>query len=124
MLHVLRNPEGQITAILREAGPGSEALPPDHPELLAFLRQDAASPGAEQTFATLDAELVRVIEDVVDVLVQRNLLRITDLPAEAQQKLFARKNFRERMQSHSLNLFGNEALGGEGGVIATDFGQS
>ncbi|TYC51584.1 hypothetical protein ETQ85_24190 [Zoogloea oleivorans] len=56
-------------------------------------------------FTRLDAELIRVIEDVVDVLIDRGLLRLTDLPAEAQRKLMTRKGARARLR-HGLDLLG------------------
>ncbi|HOX68135.1 MAG TPA: hypothetical protein PKV56_09745 [Burkholderiaceae bacterium] len=56
-------------------------------------------------FSRLDADFVRVIEDVIDTLIVKNVLNITDLPAEAQAKLFARKSFRERSTRNSLHLF-------------------
>jgi hypothetical protein len=58
-------------------------------------------------FARLDADFVRVIEDVIDTLIERHVINITDLPAEAQAKLFARKSFRERAGRNALDLFGN-----------------
>lgn len=119
MPYVLRNSEGLIVTLAREAQPGAELLPADHPEILAFLGQGEQ----KHKFASMDADLVRVLEDLVDALVSRNLLRITDLPAEAQQKLFERKHFRERMQQHSLNLFGDEPLPTSSEVISTDFGK-
>ncbi len=51
---------------------------------------------------------MRVIEDLVDVLVAKHILNITDLPAEAQAKLFARKGFRDRISANSLQLFGSD----------------
>ncbi len=57
-------------------------------------------------FARLDADFVRVIEDVIDALIARHVINITDLPAEAQAKLFARKSFRERVGRNALDLFG------------------
>ncbi|MBP6224625.1 MAG: hypothetical protein KA439_06150 [Rhizobacter sp.] len=56
-------------------------------------------------FSRLDADFVRVIEDVIDTLIVKNVLNITDLPAEAQAKLFDRKSFRERSTRNSLHLF-------------------
>jgi len=61
-----------------------------------------------EEFSRLDSDFVRVIEDVIDTLIVKNLLNVTDLPAEAQAKLFARKSFRERLGKNALNLFGNE----------------
>lgn len=114
MPYVLRTPDGQIDSLHRDARAGAQWLPPDHPELLRFL--GASAPGApasegdapdeaEAGFASLDAGLIRVVEDLVDVLVARNVINITDLPPEAQHKLFARKNFRERFQRNALQLF-------------------
>ena len=56
-------------------------------------------------FTRLDADLIRVIEDVVDVLIDRGLLRLTDLPPEAQRKLMNRKGARARLRN-GLNLLG------------------
>ena len=118
MPYVLRTPDGQIDSLHRDAHAGAQWLPPDHPELQRFLAaappaSAAAGPAeegdapdeAEAGFASLDAGLIRVVEDLVDVLVARNVINITDLPAEAQHKLFARKNFRERFQRNALRLF-------------------
>jgi hypothetical protein len=117
MPYVLRTPDGQIDSLHRDARTGAQWLPPDHPELRRFLAsaapavEAAAHPGAdpdpesEAGFASLDAGLIRVVEDLVDVLVARNVINITDLPSEAQHKLFARKNFRERFQRNALQLF-------------------
>jgi len=62
----------------------------------------------DEGFARLDADFVRVLEDVIDTLIARNVLNITDLPDQAQAKLFARKSFRERAGCNALKLFGDE----------------
>jgi hypothetical protein len=56
-------------------------------------------------FSRLDADFVRVLEDVIDTLIARNVINITDLPEQAQAKLFARKSFRERSGRNALRLF-------------------
>jgi hypothetical protein len=120
MPYVKRNTEGLIESVHREAMPGAEPLPPDHPELLAFLSSDAEH---QYRFASMDAGLVRVLEDLVDVLIERNIIRITDLPVEAQQKLFERKHFRDRVKRNALQLFApiTPRMAGDE-VIPTDFG--
>ncbi|MFT3953744.1 MAG: hypothetical protein QM722_04895 [Piscinibacter sp.] len=47
-------------------------------------------------YARLDADVVRVLEDLIEVLLAHGLLRITDLPQPAQAKFFARREHRER----------------------------
>lgn len=112
MPYALRQPDGTIHSLHREPESGAEFLASEHPDVLGFL--DASAPAE---FTRLDADLIRVIEDVVDVLVGRQIIRITDLPLEAQNKLFARKNFRERRASQALHLYGPE----ENGLVDTDF---
>ncbi|MCK6425528.1 MAG: hypothetical protein L6Q75_10610 [Burkholderiaceae bacterium] len=102
MPYVLRTPEGQIHSIHREPQPQAQWLPAEHPELQQWLGEEDAD---QAGFASLDAGLIRVLEDLVDVLVARNVINITDLPTEAQHKLFARKNFRERFQRNALQLY-------------------
>lgn len=100
MLFVLRNASGNIISLHREPVTGGEPLPGDHPEVLAFLHMDGSAAG----FGSLDANLVRVLEDLIDVLINRNVIRITDLPPEAQHKLLERKRFREHVRENSLQL--------------------
>jgi len=63
-----------------------------------------AGADADGDFARLDADFVRVLEDVIDTLIARNVINITDLPDQAQAKLFARKNFREHASKSALQL--------------------
>ena len=100
MPYVQRAADGTLLSLHRDAVPGAEQLPSDHPEVLAFLGTEE-----QHRFASLDANLVRVLEDLVDVLITRNVICITDLPSEAQQKLFERKHFRERVGRNALQLF-------------------
>jgi hypothetical protein len=67
----------------------------------------------DDSFARLDADFVRVIEDVIDTLIARHVINITDLPEQAQAKLFARKSFRERAGRNALDLFGDSAWAGD-----------
>jgi hypothetical protein len=105
MPYVTRDRQGLIDTVYRDPVAGAEALPADHPEVLAFLGHDEEH---QHRFASMDAGLVRVLEDLVDVLVARNIIRITDLPGEAQQKLFDRKGFRDRFRRNALDWFGEQ----------------
>ena len=104
MPYVRRDASGRIDSLHRQPGEGqAEFLADDHAEVLGFLGRDAQA--GSDGFVRLDADFVRVIEDVIDTLIVKNVLNITDLPAEAQAKLFARKSFRERISKNSLRLF-------------------
>lgn len=102
MPYIRRSPEGAITALLANATPDAgEYLPATHPEVCDFL-----GVATSHNFSGLDAEFIRVMEDLIDVLTDKNLLRLTDLPVEAQRKLLARKDMRKRMKG-ALDLLGD-----------------
>jgi hypothetical protein len=52
--------------------------------------------------AESDQALIRVVEDLVDTLIGKDLLRFTDLPEAAQAKLLERRNLRRSV--NALNL--------------------
>lgn len=109
MPFVVRNLHGVIVSLHREPTPDTqEFLADDHPDVDAFVgRRPVVSEGA---FQELDADFVRVLEDLIDLLIARNVIRITDLPPEAQRKLFSRKSFRDNRGRNSLSLFDPAAL--------------
>lgn len=101
MLYVLRDARGQISSVHREPPPDAESIDGAAPELHEFW--------VATGFPALDAGFIRVLEDLVDVLLARQLITITDLPPKAQHKLFERKHFREQFQRQALRLFDDEA---------------
>ena len=103
MPYVRRNADGQIDSLHR-ARHRSRRVPARRPPRGPGLRR-ATTPVAREDFSRLDADFVRVLEDVIDTLIVKNILNITDLPEQAQAKLFARKSFRERVSKSSLRLF-------------------
>ena len=108
MPFIRRNAQGTVDSLHRRDEGGAEFLPDDHPDVRAFL---GATPPAGDAFASLDADFIRVIEDVIDALISKNVINITDLPPEAQTKLFGRKGYRERAGKDALKLFGDDEDG-------------
>ena len=107
MPFVRRNEQGRVDSLHRDDDAGVlEFLPDDHPDVRAFM----GAPVEPEAFGRLDADFVRVLEDVIDTLIIKNVINITDLPEQAQAKLFARKTFRERVTRHSLRLFGDSGF--------------
>jgi len=105
MPFIRRTAQGAIDSLHRRDEGGAEFLPDDHPDVRAFL---GAEPAGHGGFASLDADFIRVIEDVIDTLISKNVINITDLPLEAQTKLFGRKGYRERATKDALKLFGDD----------------
>ena len=48
----------------------------------------------QQKLSASDADLVRVLEDLIDVLISNGTIRLTDLPPKALEKLMSRKQAR------------------------------
>lgn len=96
MPYVQRDAHHRIVRLCREAEPDAqEFLPSADAEVQGFLGQTVSDPQAD--FRSLDADFVRVLEDVVDVLISRHIIAITDLPLEARAKLMSRKSYRESL---------------------------
>lgn len=103
-MFVKRNTEGYI--VLASANPCAdcdEYLAPGDPELLAFVHDGALDTAAQQRLMReSDLDFVRVVEDVIGVLIDKSLIRFTDLPQEAQHKLSERHFMRDRYSSVGL----------------------
>lgn len=100
-MYIKRNVDGELIAISREASAGfAETLDDDAPELLAFLQRakSAQQIALEQT----DQTMARVLEDVVNLLVEQGVIRFTDLPDAAQHKLLNRRELRGKRQGIEL----------------------
>ena len=113
MPYVRRDADGRISSLHLASEPGTEFVEGADTAVQAFGESAGVHNAADARldFSRLDAEFVRVLEDVIDALIVRNLINITDLPEQAQAKLFARKTFRERVSTNSLQL-----------LAPTDFG--
>ncbi|MDO6385679.1 hypothetical protein [Uliginosibacterium sp. 31-12] len=106
MPYIRRSATGEIVALLHEASPDAQEFQSaTTPEVCAFLGLPMIN-----NFADLDADFIRVMEDLIDVMLDKGLLRLTDLPAEAQRKLLARKDMRRRMQGALDLLGGNDVI--------------
>jgi hypothetical protein len=73
------------------------------------LGKENADPTVVRALSESDLTMIRVVEDVVDLLIEQSLLRFTDLPVQAQEKLLQRRSLRESI--NSLGLMGNEDSG-------------
>lgn len=107
MPYVKRDPQGRITALNLDPGDGFVAVPSGSPELLDFMRKMGMENSSLQQS---DMRLVRVLEDLIDLLIDRDVIRFTDLPLPAQEKLMERRSMRQSLGA--LDLLGgtNETI--------------
>lgn len=107
MPFVKRDEQGRITTVNLEPGEGLAELSPNAPELLAFMQKM----GMEQsTLQQSDMRLVRVLEDLIDLLIDRDVIRFTDLPLPAQEKLMERRSIRQSLGALNLLDGANETI--------------
>ncbi len=107
MPYVKRDQEGRITSVSLESIGGLEELPANAPEFLEFINRM----GLEQsTLQQSDMRLVRVLEDLIDLLISRDLIRFTDLPLPAQEKLMERRSMRQSLGALDLLGGANETI--------------
>ena len=105
MPFVQRNAHGEIETLVKEPTLATqEFLAPNHPEVITFLC--AGAPEGDNQFTPLaDLEMIRVIEDLVDILISKNVIVLTDLPAAVQQKLLRQQSRRARLfQGVSIDM--------------------
>jgi len=105
MPFVKRDESGTVIAVSQQYGPGfEEELQRNHPEIDAFLKGVTTE---SQILEATDQDLIRVLEDVVDLLIDKGLILFTELPVDAQHKIIKRQQLRSRI-GNSLNLIGED----------------
>jgi hypothetical protein len=117
MPFVKRDAAGRVTSLHREQDSQDlQYLPLDHPDVVGFLEPigERRSQGRGELLKS-DLEMIRVFEDLTDILMGKNVVVLTDFPPAAQDKLMRRKRLRSSMTTIT------EALGGtvedDGGLL-------
>jgi len=100
MLYVERAKDGSIIALHNTStSVAQERKQLLDEEVLEFLNTTDAR---EQLIAMSDFGTVRIIEDLINILIQKNTINFTDLPEHAQQKIREREHLREKLVSQDL----------------------
>ncbi len=111
---------GEIVGVFHQAiQEALEEVDSRDPELSNFLYDVLLDYGVRRDWVASDLSLVRVLEDLVDTLIENGTFMFTDLPDAAQEKLRGRRGLRKEF-AYVETLFG----GGEDGMddSSVDFG--
>lgn len=73
-----------------------EELPVNDKAIIDFLKSADYSEYTNHLLHQSDSDFIRVLEDLIDVLLDKHILLLTDLPVAAQQKLLKRKKIRKK----------------------------
>jgi len=108
MPYVNRNEQGRVVQLLDAPSSGaSEWLELSHPEVIELLQRPVNETELKKSLVSSDGEMVRVVEDLIDLLMERQVFVFTELPDAVQAKLNARKKLRHDVNAIS-NLIGEE----------------
>ena len=108
MPYVKRNQQGKVVQLMDEPiDEGSEWLELNDLDVVEFLRLPANEAELKNSLAISDSEMVRVVEDLIDILMEKQVFVFTELPEAVQAKLNARKKLRHDVNALS-NLIGDD----------------
>jgi len=103
MIYIERNEDNQINNIYFAPAPGLEEISLHDPKLKDFIE---TAPNSEEIIQKvlhqLDLDMVRVIEDVIDILIDKNIMLFTDLPEAVQNKILFKKRIRNLSNNNSI----------------------
>lgn len=100
MLFAKRNNDGTIISISNTPSEVNEEAISES-ELANFLSASSGPESFDRLLALLDAGTIRVLEDLINLLVKKNIIMFTELPIEAQEKLGERLLIREQLQNNN-----------------------
>jgi hypothetical protein len=100
MAFITRNATGEITAIYESKQSGeNEYLAIDNPELINFISQSTSNNDIKTALSSSDVDIARVLEDLINTLIDKKVILFTDLPIAAQEKLVSREQIRGHLNS-------------------------
>jgi hypothetical protein len=102
MPYILRDDKGKIAKASARSLHGGELVPHSHPDVVEFLKTHGQDPSqVENALSELrrtDGEMARAVEDVIMVLLKKNVLKMTDLPKAVQDRMALRVKLRVLIQ--------------------------
>jgi hypothetical protein len=88
----------------------TEFLAPTHPDIISFLtteKQMSNDSKAKETLSESDQDFARATEDLIHLLIQKNIILFTELPVEVQAKMVGREKLRSNLQDSPYNFLDN-----------------
>ncbi len=114
MPYITRDANGKIVRASARIISGVEALPHSHPEVMEFLRSRGQKPEqVQETLAELsrtDGEMARAVEDIIMVLLKKNLIKLTELPKPVQDRMALRVKLRMMIQDIYDQASGSQTI--------------
>ena len=98
MPYAERNDDGLVVALYASQNDRArEFLTGNHPEITAFLSD--STNGHVARMQASDMEMARVVEDLIFVLIEKNVIKLDSLPAVTRHKITQRAQIREAISN-------------------------
>ena len=100
MLYVLRDDNNQVCAVSNNPLSNEwEQAKMDDESLKLFLQNNPEI--STSIMESSDADFIRVLEDVIDLLIDKQIIQFTEFPDVVQAKLLTRRRYRESLRSNA-----------------------
>lgn len=105
MPFIQRNNDGIIISLKRTADEyHSDYLAPTDREIVEFLSSSQEIYSAKETLSESDETFTRVTEDLINLLIEKNIILFTELPPAVQSKMAAREKLRSNLSEKPYNF--------------------
>ncbi|RLM26326.1 tryptophan synthase subunit beta [Brenneria alni] len=112
MFYIQRDSDGHLMKVEDSPFPEMNGeLADDSAEALAWYESHQMAVAGLQQLRQSDLEMVRVLEDLIQVLINKGVISITDFPSAAQLKLIGRAQAREALNGGLNKLIGDDEDG-------------
>ena len=103
-----RDQHGAVIAVYHQpVEEGLEEIAAEHPDMASFLQKTLLDYAVNRNWIESDLSMVRVVEDLVDMLIERKVFLFMDMPEPVQRKLLQRRGLRTEF-AYMDTLFGEQ----------------
>ena len=111
MPFIRRDATGTIVEALETpTGTALEYLEADDPEVMRFIRRQGGAEQIRDQLHVSDADMARVVEDLIDALIKKGVLAHDDLHEAVHRKLARRRELRKTLTSLSKLVVEDELI--------------
>lgn len=111
MPYIKRNDDRSIHSIAQNKDDEhQEYLTATESEIVSFLSSQKEADLSKYALAESDKEIARVTEDLINLLISKNIILFTELPSAVQQKLLSREKLRSSLNNVIDNFLDEDEL--------------
>ena len=100
MPFIKRDASGSIAEIFeRPTSEAMEFLESEDPEIARYVTSHQVDPGIRERLTLTDTEMARVVEDLIDILIDKGVITANDLPEAVHAKLRRRRSLRQSISA-------------------------